>query len=139
MRLGSIEKGRRLERFHLIELIEAQTARLSPEGRELWEQLEFLRETIPDPADESRMASEFEITERIFELPAPEQFVTSRLAELVGGLRKSEKAEIQGESGDEHRVRCVIAAAWIRDRQKGRTIDPDMTLDQAIARLKEYD
>ena len=71
-----------MDRVRLIELVEGQAARLSPEGRELWEELEFLRESIPDPADESRMAREYDIMERIFELPMPEQFVASRLAEL---------------------------------------------------------
>jgi len=126
-----------MDRICLIELIEGETGRLSPEGRGLWEELEFLRESIPDPEEESRMAREYDIMERIFDLPMPEQFITSRLAELVGGLRKSEKAEEQGESGNEHRVGSVIKAAWLKDRQEGRTIDPDMTLDQAIARLNE--
>ena len=126
-----------MDRIRLIELIEDETGRLSPEGRGLWMELEFLRESIPDPQEESRMAREFDITERTFDLPSPEQFVISRLAELVGGLRTSEKAEEQGESGDEHRVGSVINAAWLKDRQEGRAIDPDMTLDRAIARLKE--
>ena len=43
-----------MDKIRLIELIETQTARLSPEGRELWEQLEFLREFISNPEDESR-------------------------------------------------------------------------------------
>jgi len=128
-----------LDKIRLIELIETQTARLSSEGRELWEQMEFLREAIPNPADESRMAREYEITEQIFELPAPEQFAISQLAELVGGLRKSEKAEDQGESGCEHRVRSVINAAWLKDRQEGRSIDPNVTLERALARLQEPD
>ena len=126
-----------MDKIRLIELIETQTARLSPEGRELWEQLEFLREFISNPEDESRMAREYEIMEQIFELPAPEQFAISRLAELVGGLRKSEKAEDQGESGYKHRVRSVVNAAWLKDRQEGRSIDPIVTLDRALARLQE--
>jgi hypothetical protein len=125
-----------LEKFRLIEVIEDQTARLSPEAKELWEQLELLRESVPDPADESWMAGEYEIMERIFELPMHEQFVTSQLAELVGGLRAAEEAERRGESGDEHRVRSVINAALLKDRLEGRTMDPHMTLDRAIARLK---
>ena len=36
-----------MDRIHLIELIEAQTARLSDEGRGLWEDLKFLREFHP--------------------------------------------------------------------------------------------
>jgi hypothetical protein len=39
-------------------------------------------------ADKRRMACEYEITGRTFELPVPKQFVISQLAELVGGLRK---------------------------------------------------
>jgi hypothetical protein len=125
-----------LEKFRLIEVIEDQTARLSPEAKELWEQLELLRESVPDPADESRMAGEYEIMERIFELPVHEQFITSQLAELVGGLRAAEEAQRRGESGEEHRVRSVIKAALLKDRLEGRTIDSHMTLEGAIARLK---
>ncbi len=126
-----------MDRVRLIELVEGQAVRLSPEGRELWEELEFLRESTPDPADESRMAREYDIMERIIELPMPEQFVASRLAELVACLRDSEEAERRGESGQEYRVRGVLNAAWLRDREEGRTVDPNMTLELAIARLKE--
>jgi hypothetical protein len=126
-----------LEELRLIKLIEAQAAQLSQEAKDLWEQLELLRETFPDPANQSRMASEYEIMERIFELPIAEQFATSRLAELVGGLRAAEDARRRGESEDEHRVRGVINAAMLKDRQEGRSIDPHMTLEQAVARVKE--
>jgi hypothetical protein len=100
-----------LGRIRLIELIEHETARLSAEGGERREELEFLRESVPDPADENRMAQEHEIMERIFELPVEEQLLTARLAGLVAGLRNSEEAERRGESGEEHRVRGVINAA----------------------------
>ncbi len=107
------------------------------EGKGLWEELEFLRESIPDPEEPSRMAREYEIMERIFELPMEEQFATSRLAELVGGLRAAEEARRRGESGDEQRVRGVINAAMLMDRQEGHPINPNMTLERAIARLME--
>jgi hypothetical protein len=126
-----------LDRVRFIELIEGETARLSPEGRDLWEELEFIRESILDPADEGRMAREYEVMERIFELPMPEQFVTSRLAELVAALRRSEEAERRGQPGDEDRVRGVITAAMLKDREEGRRVDPNMTLELAIARLSE--
>jgi len=125
-----------LDRIRLIELMEGEATRLSPEGRELWEEWEFLMESAPEL--ESRMVREYEITERIFDLPGPEQVVISRLAELLAGLRKSDEAEGRGESGEEPRVRGVIQAAWLKDQEEGRTIDPDMTLDQAITRLKEH-
>lgn len=123
----------------LIGLIEGEAARLSTEGRELWEELEFLRESVPDPEDEGRTAREHDIMERIFDLPVPEQFATSRLAEMVAALRRAEEAERQGESGDDHRRRGVINAAMLKDREEGRTVDPRMTLDNAIARLNEHD
>ena len=126
-----------MEKIRLIQLIERETARLTPRGRELWEELEFLRESVPD--EEDRAAREYEIMERIFELPADEQFVTSRLAELVAGLRDSEEAEHRGEQGEEHRARAVIRAAWLKDRAEGRPVDPDMTLERAVARLNEQD
>lgn len=125
-----------MDKIRLIELMENEAARLSPEGRQLWEEWEFLVESAPEL--ESRMAREYEIAERIFELPVPEQIVISRLAELLTGLRKSDEAEGRGESGEGHRVRGLIHAAWLKDQEEGRTIDPDMTLDQAVARLKEH-
>jgi hypothetical protein len=54
----------------LIELIEAEAKRLSSEDRKLWEDWQFLLESAPGM--ESRMAREYEISERIFELPVPE-------------------------------------------------------------------
>lgn len=125
-----------MDRIRLIELMEGEVARLSSEGRELWEEWEFLMESAPEL--ESRMVREYEITERIFDLPVPEQVAISRLAELLAGLRKSDEAEGRGESVEEPRVRGVIQAAWLKDQEEGRTIDPDMTLDQAVTRLKEH-
>jgi hypothetical protein len=128
-----------MDRIRLIEVIEGQTARLSAEGRGLWEELEFLRESIPDPEEPSRMASEYDIMERIFKLPVPEQFLTGRLAELVAALRRAEEAERRGESGDNQRARGVINAAMLKDREEGRPIDTHMTLGRAMARLEELD
>ena len=128
-----------MDRIRLIELIEAHTARLSDEGKGLWEELEFLREAMPDPKEPRRMAREYDLMERIFELPVPEQFMTSRLAELVGGLRAAEEAERGGESGDGHRARGVINAAMLIDREEGQPVDAHMTLGRAIARLEAYD
>jgi hypothetical protein len=124
-----------LDRVRFIELIEGEAARLSPEGRDLWEELEFIGESIPDPADGDRMACEYHLMERIFELPMAEQFLVSRLAELVAALRRSEETERRGEPGEEDRVRGVINAAMLKDREEGRRVDPNMTLDLAIARL----
>jgi hypothetical protein len=126
-----------VETSRLVELIEAQAAWLPPEARELWEQLELLRESVPGPAESGRMAGEYEVMERIFRLPMAEQFATSRLAELLGGLRAAEEARRRGESGDEHLAGGVIGAAMLKDRQEGRPTDPYLSPEQAIEWLKE--
>ena len=41
--------------------------------------MEFLRESIPDPEEPSRMALEYDVMERIFGLPLPQQFITGLL------------------------------------------------------------
>ena len=128
-----------MDRSRLIDLIEGQTARLSAESRGLWEELEFLRESSLDPDDPGRMAAEYDLMERIFELPVAEQFLTSRLAELVAALRSAEAWERRGESGDVQRARGVINAAMLRDSEEGRPADPHMTLRRAIARLEGQD
>jgi hypothetical protein len=45
------------------------------------------------------------------------------------------RTERQGEPGEEDRVRGVINAAMLKDREDGRRVDPNMTLELAIARL----
>ncbi len=127
-----------MDRIRLIELIEGRTARLSAEGRGLWEELEFLKESIPDPEEPSRMAREYDIMERIFKQPVPEQLLTSQLAELVAALRRAEEAERRGESGDNQRARGMISAAMLKDREEERPIDAHMTFGRAMARLEEH-
>jgi hypothetical protein len=63
------------------------------------------------------MAREYDVMERIFELPMPEQFLVGRLAELVAALRRSEKAERRGELAEVDRVCGVIKAAILKDRE----------------------
>jgi hypothetical protein len=65
-RSHAARRGGAADRIRLIELIEAHTVRLSAEGMESWEELKFLRESIPDPEEPSRMAREYDIMERIF-------------------------------------------------------------------------
>ena len=89
-----------------------------PEGRGLWEEIELLAESAPEL--ESRMAREFKVSERIFDLPVSERGI---LARPLSGLREGDEAEVRGEPGEVHRVRGVInapgsktvttAAGWI--------------------------
>lgn len=131
------------DRLTLVELIEREAAKLSTRGRELWEALELHVEssapeeatpaTIPPPDRE-----QVEIAERMAELPWQEQGILEGLTELLAGLRSSDYAEEQrGVPGEPIRNRAVVLAAGFKDRREGRQIDPDMTPEQAVARLRE--
>jgi hypothetical protein len=134
-----------VDRIRLIELIEGQAARLSAEGRDLWVELGFLRESIPDPEEPSRMAREHDIMERIFELPlcpnSPSPAGWRSLWPPFAGQRRLSAAGNLGTAIglDSHRARGVINAAMLKDREEGRPIDARMTLSRAVARLEEHE
>ena len=79
--------------------------------------MEFLRESIPDPEEPSRMAREYDIMERIFELPEHQKCITSRLAELLGGLRAAEEAERRGSD-------LIVLGSSPRWRRQSRFFSP---------------
>jgi hypothetical protein len=124
-----------MDRLRLIELIEDEVAKLSPHGRELWQELEVLVET--SPPEENTMLEQVVIAERMAYLPLPDQHAINLLTELYAGLYESYDAENRGESGEAPRDRSVIRTAMLKDRHEGRQIDPYMTLEQALARLRD--
>jgi hypothetical protein len=124
-----------VDRFTLVELIEGETARLSPRGRELWEDMETLVELRPE--EQASLHEKMDMVNRMVLLPPLEQGVIDRLMELRAGLYESDKREERGESGEGYRVRSVILAAKSKDRSEGRQIDPDMSAEQAVARLRQ--
>lgn len=131
-----------MDRLELVELIEGETAKLSPKGRELWETLELTVEsTAPEEATPATLPpptpEEAEIVERMAELPDSEQGIIERLMELLAGLRSSDYAETHGQPSEPRRNQAVILAAGLRDGREGQQIDPDMTPELAVARLRE--
>jgi hypothetical protein len=56
---------------------------------------------------------------------------------LWTGLAESDEAERQGKDGTRRRNMAVIVAAGGKDRRDGRQIDPYMTPEQAVARLRQ--
>jgi len=124
-----------VDRITLVELIEGETAKLSPRGRELWEEMEALVELSPEEQDTRNERAN--VVARMVALPPLEQRTLDRLMELRAGLYESDKLEESGESGVGHRVRSVILAASLKDRSEGRQVDPDMTVEQAITRLRQ--
>ena len=126
-------RGLAVDRITLVELIEDETAKLSPKGRELWEEMETLVELSPE--EQASLHERTDIVNRRVLLSPLEQGVLNRLMELRAGLYESDRQEERGESGEGHRVRCVILAAKLKDISEGRHGDPDMTVEQAVARL----
>jgi hypothetical protein len=56
---------------------------------------------------------------------------------LREGLERSDVAEHRGKSGERYRDLAATGAAGLKDRNEDRMIDPDMTPEQASARLRE--
>jgi hypothetical protein len=127
-----------VDRNTLVDLIEGETAKLSPRGRELWEELEPLVELSSE--EHNTLAEQLQradIDNRMDDLPQPEQATLDRLIMLYEGLYKTDEAEKRGEeTGEGVRDRYVIWAAGLKDRSEGRQVDPDMTVEQAVARLR---
>jgi len=130
-----------VDRLELVEIIENQKAKLSPRGKELWDELDIPVYMSPEEEDvlQRRQAQrqQEDITERISYLPLYDQGVIKVLTELRGGLYTSDEREDAGESGEARRTQAVVIAADLKNIAEGRQADPDMTLEQAIARLRE--
>ncbi len=125
-----------MDRLELVELIEGEKAKLSPEGRRLWDDLDASLYLSPD--DETKLkAHEKDTINQMGELPEFDQNIINRLTELRAGLYDSDAVERRGESGESKRTKSVIYAAMFKDRDQHRQIDPSMTLEQAKARLRE--
>jgi len=124
-----------VDRIMLVEFIEDETAKLSPRGRELWEEIETLVELSPE--EQASLHERTDIVNRRVLLSPLEQGVLNRLMELRAGLYESDRLEERGESGEGHRVRSVILAAKLKDISEGGHGDPDMTVEQAVARLRQ--
>ena len=124
-----------MDRIALVELIESETGKLSPRGRALWEEMETLVELSPEEQD--TLARQADIVNRMVDLPPLEQHTLDRLMELRAGLYESDKREERGEAGDRHRAQSVVLAASLKDRSEGRQVDPDMTVEEAVARLRQ--
>jgi hypothetical protein len=125
-----------MDRLALVELIEDQAARLTPEGRDLAQRMELLTEAPPGGPFGTQETQRAQADE-VWDLPPRERNILERLLMLWEGLERSEAAERQGQPGERYRHMAVIGAAGTKDRSESRTIDPDMTTEQAVARLRE--
>ena len=134
-----------VDRLTLVELIEAEAAKLSPRGRELWERLILHTETpTPEEVPPATLATlpppdreQVELADLMAELSWQEQGILERLMELLAGLRSTDYAETHGQPSEPHRNRAVVLAAGIKDHHLGRWVNPYMTPEGAVARLRE--
>lgn len=127
-----------MKRIELVELIEAEKLKLSPQARELWDELD----AVLYMSSEERVTLTRQERNLMIEtgrLPRADMHVVNRLVELRAGLYSSDYAKSKGRAGEPHRIKAVILAAMTKDRDEGRQLDPDMTEEQAVARLKEPD
>ena len=148
-----------VDRQTLVELIEAQKAKLSLEALKLWKELDKSH-YFSDEAD--RILSEdfsneeaiiftrhqsyqIDILKRFDQMPEEDQRIKDVLVSLRMGLYRSEEAESRGESSQLLRDESVIYAAIIKDRDKwgpGGSMRVEefegRTVEQALARLREH-
>jgi hypothetical protein len=121
-----------VDRQTLVELIEAETAKLSPEALELWKELDesyyfsneadrILNEdfSYEEAITFTRHQShQIEILERFEQMPEDDRRIKNVLTELRMGRYRSDEAESRGELAQPRWDKCVINASIIKDRDK---------------------
>ena len=119
-----------MQRIELVKLIEAVITKLSPQGRETWEEMEQL--ALMRPLDKDLTPELLRIWET--EASAEDQATLKILILLSIGLAAEYLVD---DSVEEQRFRevFVIKAAQVWDHAEDRLVDPDMSVEQAIARL----
>jgi hypothetical protein len=126
-----------MDRLALVELIEDQAARLTPEGRDLAQRMELVAEAPPGGGQAATFETQRAQAAEVWELPPLDRNILERLLMLWEGIERSDGAERRGEPGGRYLDLAATGAAGLKDRNEGRMIDPDMTPEQALARLGE--
>src|SRR5215212_7986619 len=133
-----------MDRPTLVELIEEEKAKLSPEALKLWEELAASLYTSPEEESAFIKRREAEIIDGMDRLPEADRHIVDVLSELREGLYESDSSERRGDPSQWHRDKGVIGASVIKDREeRGRgnpqppKEDLDQIVDQALARLRE--
>jgi hypothetical protein len=117
------------------ELIDSLTARLSPEGREVQEELEVLTGTLDaDTALEARID---EALAHMGHLPEEDQSLLSQIAQLKARAHERRGEEYRSEA-KKLRDASLIERALELERAAGRTPAENMTLDEALEVLERH-
>ena len=105
-----------VDRLTLVELIEAQKAKLSPEALELWEDLDT---SVYMSTEETRLGPhEDAIMKRMAQMPEEDPYIIDLLSELRVGLYESDYSERWEDPSQPQRDKCVISASIIEDRPR---------------------
>lgn len=137
-----------MDRPTLVELIEAQKVKLSPEALKLWEELDASLYISPEEEPAFIKRREVEIIDLMDRLAEADRYIVNVLSELRAGLYESDSSERRGDPSQWHRDKCVIGASLIKDPdERGGEGDPlppmppkevsNRAVDQALARLRE--
>jgi hypothetical protein len=136
----------RVDRLSLVELIEAQKAKLSPEAKKLWEELDASLYISPEEEPAFIKRREVEIIDRMEQLPEADQHIVNVLSELREGLYESDSSERRGDPSQWHRDKGVIGASLIKDREErgwGNPLPPNAkedlgrSVEEALDELRE--
>ena len=105
-----------VDRLTLVELIEAQKAKLSPEALELWEDLDT---SVYMSTEEARLGPhEDAIMKRMAQMPEEDPYIIDVLSELRVGLYESDYSERREDPSQPQRGKRVISASIIEDRPR---------------------
>jgi hypothetical protein len=133
-----------VDRLTLVELIEAEKAKLATEALKLWEEFDASLYTRPEGEPAFIKRREAEIIDRIDRLAEADRRIVDVLSELRAGLYEFHLSERRGDPSQWHRDKCVINASLIKDRDergRGDALPPNeasnRTVEHALARLRE--
>jgi hypothetical protein len=127
-----------MDRLEMVELIEGLAAKLTPEGRDLAERMELLAEAPLGLDHRATYAAQRAQADEAWDLSSSlDRSIIERLHVLWEGLERSDGAARREKSGARYRDMAVVVAAGIKDKSEGRMVDPDMTPDKAVSRLRE--
>jgi hypothetical protein len=131
-----------MDRPTLVELIEEEKAKLSPEALKLWEELDASLYTNPEVEPAFIKRREAEIIDGMDRLPEADRRIVEVLSELRAGLYESDLSERRGDPSQLHRDKSVIDASLIKDRDeggRGNAQTPNeglgLSVEQALVRL----
>jgi hypothetical protein len=132
-----------VDRPTLVEQIEAQKAKLSPEALKLWEELDSSLYMSPEEGTFLKRREVY-LIDRMDRLPEKDRHIQDVLTELRAGLYQSDFSERRGEPSQPHRDKCVIEASLIKDGDERSGKNPmkvkelmGRTVEGALARLRE--